>query len=155
MIEQYRNWILVVDDWQGRLYEPRDVPGGRRRLDLRATFEDHWEPREHGRPQALDVKNGHYDFAGTHHEDEERRRRFAGQMATWLDEKMVDFDVKHVDVLASPRTLGELRRAVDNEDVRGVEFHHADLGFLDPGELVRHPRVVELLERPPLSVPRR
>lgn len=152
MNEDYRNWIVVIDDWKARLYEPRLVPGDRRRLELRAAVEEERIEKEHGRPQALGVKNGHYDYAAPPHEDEERRRRFGRRVAEWIDERIRAERLRHVDVLASPRTLGEVRRACEAKSLKRVEFHRGDIGFLDEGAMVRHPMVTALLDRPPASV---
>ena len=110
MARKSKTWIFIVDNGRGRLLKGAPAPRGRFHLELDDSIENTWEEHERGRPSPLTGKDGR-SYASVGHEDEEMMRRFARDVAGWLDEKTRRLDIDRLALFAPPRFLGALRQA--------------------------------------------
>ena len=79
------------------------------------------------------------------HDVEEKERRFAGQIVSWLKKRVGTYEISRLVILATPRMLGVLRRTrarLPNGHLRGIE---GNLMRLDAGMLAEHPMVRNLV----------
>jgi protein required for attachment to host cells len=144
MARKTQTWIFIVDNGQGRLLKGAPAPRGRFRLELEDSIANKWEAHQRGRPSPLAGRTGH-SYASVGHEDEEMMKRFARDVAGWLDEKTSRLDIDRLALFAPPRFLGALRQAWSPRLAIRVEEHEGDLGYMAPGDLVRHRAISRLL----------
>ena len=137
-------WIFIVDNGKGRLLKGTAAPRGRFHLELDDSIENEWEEHEHGRPSPRAGKEGH-SYASMGHEDEEMMNRFARTVATWLEQKTTRHRIDNLALFAPPRFLGALRQAWSPRLASRVTEHEGDLGYMGPGDLVRHQSIARLL----------
>ncbi|MHC5210822.1 MAG: host attachment protein [Planctomycetota bacterium] len=130
-------WIAIVDARCGRLLRRGKTGNGRLRLDETESIEERWEEREHGRPSMLGGKGRSY--APWKHEDEERRRRFARELARWLESTLARPEVETLDVYCSRTILGALRKALGDRTGEALRLEAGDLTDLSPVQLLNHP----------------
>jgi protein required for attachment to host cells len=145
MAGKRKTWIFIVDHGRGRLLSGSPAPRGRFRLVQRDAIENTWEEHQHGRPSPRAGREGH-TYASRGHEDEEMTKRFAREVAEWLEERVRQLDIDRLDLFAPPRFLGALRQAWRPRLAVHVEAHEGDLGYLGPGDLVHHRSIADLLE---------
>ncbi|MCZ6835026.1 MAG: host attachment protein [Planctomycetota bacterium] len=138
------SWICIVNQREGRLLRAREIPEHRHQLKLKARIENKWEEHEHGRPSPLAAKNGH-THSSYGHESETMRRRFAQDVADWLESNARTNGIDRVAVLAPSRFLAELKPRWSTRLQSHVEEYECGLGYLEEGELVQHPMIIRLL----------
>lgn len=138
------SWIFIVNQNEGRLLHAREVPENRHQLRVRETVRNDWEEHQRGRPQPLAAKNGH-THSSFGHEGETLRRRFAQDVASWLQRKVRKHGIDRVAVLAPPRFLAELKSLWPNNLQCHVDQYECGLSYLDEGELVQHPLIEKIL----------
>jgi 16S rRNA (guanine(527)-N(7))-methyltransferase RsmG len=148
MARKSQTWIFVVDNGRGRLLKGAPAPRGRFHLELDDSIENTGAEHEHGRPSPLTGREGH-SYASRGHEDEERMKRFARAVASWLEEKTRRLDIDRLALFAPPRFLGALRQAWSPRLAVRVDEHEGDLGYMAPGDLARHRSISRLLDREP------
>lgn len=129
-------WVVVADARSARLMrcEPQ---GERRHLEAVDDLQEHWEEKEHHRPQPLSGKAGHA-YAAWGHEDEERLHRYAKTLTEWLGRHRAEHSDDLWAIIAPPRLLGAVRNANHRklDDMTQVE---AELTDLSSAQLARHP----------------
>jgi protein required for attachment to host cells len=145
MARKSQTWIFIVDNGRGRLLKGAPAPRGRFHLELDDAIENSWEEHQRGRPSPLAGRAGH-SYASWGHEDEELMRRFARDVAVWLDDKTRKHAIDRLALFAPPRFLGALRQAWTPRLAMCVEEHEGDLGYMGPGDLVRHRSIARLLD---------
>jgi protein required for attachment to host cells len=144
MASKTKTWIFIVDNGRGRLLKGAPAPRGRFHLELDDSIENKWEEHQRGRPSPLTGKDGR-SYASVGHEDEEMMRRFARDVAGWLEEKTRRLDIDRLALFAPPRFLGALRQAWSPRLALCVDEFEGDLGYMGPGDLVRHRAIARLL----------
>jgi hypothetical protein len=127
-------WVALVDTRCGRLLRRGATAAGRPRLDELDRLDEAWVEREHGRPSMLAGKGR--SFASHAHEDEERRRRFAREIARWLQAALDRPDVDVLDVHCARPMLGELRKALRVRHAGRLRLAAGDLSDLTPAQLL-------------------
>jgi protein required for attachment to host cells len=138
-------WVVVVDGERARLLRGSKA-NGRPHLDLVGTIEnDHLEDKQYGRPTML--RGG----AGTSptllapgHQQEERMKRFARDVAAWLHKTRAEHAVATFEVIAPKRLMGALRPEWPKDLEPHVSEHQVELNWMEVGELVKHPVVAGL-----------
>ncbi|MHC4080199.1 MAG: host attachment protein [Planctomycetota bacterium] len=148
MARKSQTWIFIVDNGRGRLLKGAPAPRGRFHLELDDTIENTWEEHQRGRPSPRTGREGR-SYASWGHEDEEMMRRFARTVAGWLDEKTRRLNIDRLALFAPPRFLGALRQAWSPHLAVRVDEHEGDLGYMAPGDLVRHRSIAVLLDERP------
>lgn len=129
-------WVLAVDDHEARLLHGRTLRS-RHHLDLVDTLENRWrtDALEHEVPRSeLECRNS------------ERLRRYAKEVAGWLEVEVARHGFGAVDVFAAPRVLGALRRALCPTLSARIDLHHGGLGFMSTGDMEHHPPIAALFE---------
>ena len=145
MARKSRTWIFIVDSGKGRLLKGAPVPGGRFHLEQNDSIENTWEQHQRGRPSSRTGREGH-SYASYGHEDEEMMKRFARDVAEWLEKKTSSLGIDRLALFAPPRFLGALRQAWSPRLALRVTEYEGDLGYMGPGDLVHHRSIAELLE---------
>ncbi len=148
MGKESQTWIFIVDSGRGRLLKGAPAPRGRFHLELDDSIENTWQEHQRGRPSRRAGREGH-SYASWGHEDEEMLKRFARNVADWLDDKVRRLNIDRVALFAPPRFLGALRQAGSPRLAIRVEEHEGDLGYMAPGDLVRHRSIAQLLDKKP------
>lgn len=103
-----------------------------------------WDEKQHHRPSMLSARGR--SFASNSHEREERRQRFARDVARWLRRSLPDG--RDIPVLCPTPLLGALRRELGPRLAARLELRSCDLGWLNRRELAGHAAIGELLPRP-------
>jgi protein required for attachment to host cells len=128
-------WFALADAEHCRLLCCRLTPQGTRHVEEQGVLDNTWPGQEHARPMSQ---------AGATHDIEEAERRFAGEMAGWLQKRAEAHAMDHLVIFAPPRMLGVLRKAAfgalrgDLEEIKG------DLMRLDVGQLADHALIRKL-----------
>lgn len=144
-------WIVVSDERVARLVSLKRVSGGRWRAEERRSRASRWaDYHEHHRPSALGGRSGsshkHFSPGFSEAEAREERRRFARDVARWIEHdcrNVLDEDSR-VAVFAAPGFFGTLREEL-GERHRRMALHELELTRLRPDELVEHPSVQRVL----------
>ncbi|MHC4128268.1 MAG: host attachment protein [Planctomycetota bacterium] len=144
MARKSKTWIFIVDNGRGRLLKGAPAPRGRFHLELDDSIENTWEEHQRGRPSPRAGKERR-SYASVGHEDEEMMRRFARDVAGWLDEKTRRLGIDRLALFAPPRFLGALRQAWSPRLALRVDEFEGDLGYMGAGDLVRHRAIARLL----------
>jgi hypothetical protein len=132
-------WFAIVDGRCGRLMVLSRTPQGRPHIEEVDRIDEVWEEREHHRPFFLGGKGrGH---AAWRHEEEERARRFAGQLGNWLGEHLERDGCTGMTVFCAPSMLGALRKACPSSLTQRLRLRAADLAPLPTAQLIRHPAI--------------
>ena len=137
---RHHAWFALADAEHCRLLCCRLTPQGTRHVEEQGTLDNTWPGQEHARPMSQ---------AGATHDIEEAERRFAGEIAGWLQKQAEVHAMDHLVIFAPPRMLGVLRKAAfgalrgDLEEIKG------DLMRLAAGQLAEHPMVGRLVSAAP------
>ena len=138
------HWVLTADEGVGRLLRVERTASGRAHVAVGDEIHDTWKEHQHGSPSPLTGKSG-YRRAPWGHEDETRRKRFAREIAVWLERQAEDLHIDCISVFAPPRFLGALRDAWSPRLAIRVDEHHGDLTHLSPGHLACYDSIIRLV----------
>jgi protein required for attachment to host cells len=121
----------------------------RLRLELAERITSPWTDfHEHGRPAALgrgpSAKSVQH-FASEGHERDELERRFAANVAAWIESRAGAAPEAAKVVFADPRFLGHLRRAVEAIRLE-ASIERGEFSWMRPAELGAHPTIREAFE---------
>jgi len=130
-------WFALADAERCRLLHCRLAWRGTPHVDERGLLENTFPEHEHQRPQIGD---------GMTHDVEEKRRRFAGRIVEWLHQNAKKHEIDRLVVLAPPRMLGVLRKALSRLLAGHLEQLEGNLMRLEAGQLAKHPMVCELVQ---------
>ena len=139
--------LLVRSAWPDRLH----VEELRRLSNRWLDFHDRGRPIMLGRgPSANAVQR----YADEHREPLEQSRRFARDVAAWIERQRADAraaggaagSAQPVPVFAAPRFLGHLRQAFGGVDGR-VDLRVGELRTMSEAQLSRHPEIDALVRR--------
>ena len=144
MINPNEVWALLADARRGRLLRCTETGKGRVRVEERDSITNIWPGHEHQRSSPL-WKNATITF-GIEQSDKEDLRRFAREVAAWLQHKTEEFGIRRLHILVSGRFLGALRkvRTARLAAQLGPE-RKADLTHLSSGKLAKHPVIRQLV----------
>jgi protein required for attachment to host cells len=129
-------WFALADAEHCRLLRCSLTGQGTRHVDELGALENTLPQQEHARPTA---------GGGPTHNIEEAERRFAGDIAGWLEGKAKEHTVDHLVIFAPPRMLGVLRKAAFGALKGNVEEIKGDLMRLAAGQLADHPMIGKLI----------
>lgn len=154
-----RHWIVTADNRRASLFSCRKTPGGELNVEHVRTLENaHENEHEHHRPSSLGgaerrgTKTRAVGSAAPHsaspgHAVDEEQRRFAHEVAGWLDRASKELSVEGVAVFAAPHLLG-LLRSQKGKIGATTELLEGELTHLRPHELAEHPAVRAAVEAP-------
>jgi len=126
-----------------------------RRGELRSPWEDF---HDRGRPNRLGQgpsANAVQRYADEHREPLELSRRFARDVAAWIEVQRRDAGPGSaaMPVFAAPRFLGQLRQALGDAG-GGIDLRAGELRTMSAAQLSRHPEIDAIVRRacgtPPL-----
>jgi hypothetical protein len=137
---------FVVDARRARRLRFSRTPRGSLHVDELDRLGEAWDEKQHGRPSMLAARGRSY--AGIRHEREERRQRFARDVALWLQRQVPAGDGA-VTVFCAQPLLGALRKGATQALLRRVRLREGDLGWLNRRELSRQKAIDALLPLPP------
>jgi protein required for attachment to host cells len=139
------HWMVLLDRRHCRLIETSTTAAGRLHLEERAQLEETWEEHEHLRqaPSISPDRGSHTDWEG---QDDERKRRFAGTAADWLDEQVRRHELERLVVFCAPGLLAKLQAALAPALAARLDLHGADLAGTPLTELLTHRAVLAALE---------
>ncbi len=142
-------WVLVTDNRWARLVRlTKSAPTGWHADELK-TMRSEWEEHHERHDQLLPDRNPRGDvpehFPGWAHKKEEETRRFAHQVAAWLERLAGELEITKIAVFAPDHFLGPLRASWSPRIRSLVTEHAADLTHLRPQQLLEHPAIVPLL----------
>jgi hypothetical protein len=83
--------------------------------------------------------------AGTTHSEENKERRFAGEVISWLEKKVDEHNITALTLYAPPRTLGVLRLTPPGRLSGLLSEHEGNFMHLKAFQLADHPMVRELV----------
>ena len=142
--------MLLANARRGRLLRCTETDAGRIRIEERGSIANTWAGQEQHRSSPL-WKNGTITF-GAEHDDREDVRRFARRVVSWLEDRMAEFGIRRIHILASGRFLGALRKVRPAQLVRRRALERkADLMHLTTGKLAKHPVIRHLLPSRPFD----
>lgn len=144
MAEGKSAWFVLADAKKARLMRCDQTPLSRAHIETKEQMAYQWEGHEHGRPTPLAGKSAN-TYAAVKHDQEEQLRRFAKQVAAWLDDQRQAHQIERLEVFAPPRFMAALRRAMEGPLAEAVREHDADLINLPLGQLHEHPAVRQLI----------
>lgn len=129
-------WFALLDAEHCRLLCCRLTQQGTQHVDEYGTLDNTLPEQEHGRPMTQ---------AGETHDVEENERRFAAEVAEWLQKQAGARELDRLTIFASPRMLGVLRHTSFGAMQAGMNQVQGDLMRLDPGQLAEHPMVRNMI----------
>jgi len=150
--------IIVCDERGAAAYEASLAWPARVHLEKRGELRSPWEEfHERGRPSRLGQgpsANAVQRYADEHREPLEQSRRFARDVAAWIERQRADAraaggaagSAQPVPVFAAPRFLGHLRQAFGGVDGR-VDLRVGELRTMSEAQLSRHPEIDALVRR--------
>ncbi len=140
--------LAVCDARSATMFIGTIAPAGWVHLVETSTLKSRWRDfHEHGRPTKLGMGSPSGSMPRSpdeHREPEELMRRFAREVATWLDQAATETPGSQLYAFAAPRFLGCLR----DELGRGspsIELIRGELCGLRAGEIAAHPSVQTLV----------
>jgi protein required for attachment to host cells len=144
-------YIVTTDGRQALLYRCQSDRPGRCSLErLRELRNTHADTREHHRPTMLGsgpTANAHH-LASPNHDREEDQRRFARDIAQWLNSAGDGAPDSELTLFAPPALLGHLRQ--EKSIPARCVLKKGELAHLRPSDLAEHPEIVACtLDRPP------
>lgn len=153
--QPFQHWIATTDNRRAALLSCRGTPGGELALDrVRSLENSHEGEHSRGRPSMIGgseragsarASSGsaapHFTSRG--HEEEEEHRRFAREVAAWLDRSGAELKCERITVFAPARLLGMLRDLMGHHpSLRAkADLVEGELAQLQPTELAAHPAV--------------
>lgn len=154
--------IIACDERGAAAFDASLVWPARVHVERRAELRSPWEDfHERGRPGRLGQgpsANAVQHYADEHREPLELSRRFARDVAAWIEAQRRDAGADQgataMPVFAARRFLGHLRRALDDGD-RRIDLRDGELRTMSPADLARHPAIDAIVRRacgePPLA----
>jgi protein required for attachment to host cells len=133
--------LAVVDARAARWMRATRTAAGRLHVEEVARLDEKWDEKEHHRPMSLTPHPDGHSYAGTGHVEDERRHRFAKQVAHWLGEQTTAAHAARVHVFAPAGFLGELRKQLPAALAAKIADQAHDLGRLHAGQIAEHPAV--------------
>jgi protein required for attachment to host cells len=121
-------WIAVTDNRWGRLFRCHRTPTGGWRAEEPETIRSAWEEHRDGHgappPGAPDAGPPQH-MPSLAHKKEEETRRFAHEVAAWLEARTRERGIDHLTVFAPDHFLGPLRASWPPR-LRPLVTEHAD-----------------------------
>ncbi|MHC5024007.1 MAG: baeRF12 domain-containing protein [Planctomycetota bacterium] len=145
MIKQKRQWVFVVDERGGRLLEcSRVTPNDRCRVEEHDAIPNTLLPHdEKGKPVKTGVPG--VSYADPDRDQDVMRDQFAAEVGSWLDLRVNKLDIDSLDLFAPPEFLGALRKTIPASVRDRLQEHDANLTWMSPADLSRHPAIVRLV----------
>jgi protein required for attachment to host cells len=157
MAEERTSWIATVDERRARIFRcTRTLRHGWHVEEHGVALRNiHEEDHERRRPAILG--SGPHTMppheAGWGHEQQEEQRRFARDVAHWLEERLVRSEIDALRVFAPTRFLGLLREYLPERTRGTLRLMEGELAQLRPHELAEHPAVRAALSPGPAPGP--
>ena len=129
-------WFALADSGHCRLLSCRVTEPRAPHVQEHESLENCGPEQEHARPASQ---------GGATHHVEERERRFAGEIAEWLERRTEQHNITSLMVYAPARMLGALRKVRHRYMNSSVEARQGDLMRLSAGELALHPIIRSLV----------
>ncbi len=143
-------WIVTSDNRWARLVRCRLNSGGRWHAEEIETLRSDWEPHHERHDPALPDRTPRPAVPerapGWAHKKEEQTKRFAHQVAEWLQRHAHERAMRELWVFAPDHALGPLRAAWSASLRPIIHDHPADLTHLTPAKLTEHPAIAPILE---------
>ena len=137
-------WALLADASRAKLLHCGPSSGGSPHVKHVDAIEASWEGHERGRPSPLKGRGGNTYAAGGH-EAEEDRRRFAQELAQWLQSRLQQHGIDQLTVFGPPKFVGALRRACPHTLADRLSAQTVELINLSNPQLHQHPAIRELI----------
>lgn len=137
-------WIVLANDHQARLLSARRTPTGRCQVVERDEIESPMPTRDRGRPSALNGMSGH-SYADNLRALQEERRRFAKQLARWIDALLKRPAINKLTVFAPSRMIGSLREVLGAKHRGQIQLIDENLINMPSDTLCRHPAITRLV----------
>lgn len=135
--------VFVLDARRARRLLLSRTPRGSLHVEELDRLQESWDEKQHQRPSMLSARGR--SFASTSHEREERRQRFAREVARWLRRAVASG--RGIPVLCPTPLLGALRDELGSRLAARLELRACDLGWLNLRELAGHAAIAGLLPR--------
>ena len=149
-------WIVLTDAHRADVYRCRATPSHGWRMSPGARLDNaHVGEHERGRPTQLDdhptaIRGGPHE-SSSGREREEVERRFALELfgrTGWVWARVATDQEAEVHVFAPPRFLGVIRAVMPTHGrAASTELHAGELVGAECADLLRHPRITEILGR--------
>lgn len=138
-------WIATVDARRARMFRCHPTRQHAWRLEeAEVALRNPWEQaHERGRPNYMPKG----PQAGPHHaategrQEEEGQRRFAKDVAGWLDAHLKNVSQVPVVCFGPAKFLGSVRDALPRHALTSVVFRDLELSQMQPSQLAQHPAV--------------
>lgn len=130
-------WCALADAEHCRLLCCRLTQQGTQHVDEYGAFDNTLPEQEHMRPAT---------GGGETHDVEENERRFAAEIAKWLQKQAKNCELDRLTIFATPRMLGVLRNTSFGVIKGGMKQIQGDLMRLNAGQLAEHPMIRNLVQ---------
>lgn len=138
----FTQWVLVADLEGGKLLEcTRKPPQGWCHLEEMDAIDNDWESHDLGGKKAARVSPGGSTYQNPVTQVADRRKRFAKDLAVWLEKKVKQHNIPMVEIFAPPKLRGDLRKATTARLRDRVREHDADLRSMPLSDLAKHPAI--------------
>lgn len=145
MHEERDRWIATVDSRRARMFRCRPTEQhGWRLEEAEVALRNPWEDaHERGRPSYLPKapQAGPQTSAGEDRQEEEAQRRFARNVASWIDGSLRKVENPPLVCFCPAKILGEIRDSLPQQSRSQVRFCQLELSKLHPAQLAEHPAV--------------
>jgi protein required for attachment to host cells len=139
-------WLAVTDNRWAKLVHCTRTKGGRWHAEEVGIIQSGWEEHQNrDTPPSPGKKPEH--SAGWAHKKEEETKRFAKEVAAWLEKQGHDRKITHFSVFAPDHFLGPLRANWSARLKPMIADQALDLTHLKVSELVDHPKVALILAK--------
>jgi protein required for attachment to host cells len=140
-----QRWAIVADERSARLISVERTPMDSVQVEEHATLENTQTEHQHSRPSPLASKDGH-THAANPHEEETLRKRFAKELAGWVEKQGQKHGIERIDLFAPAKLMGNLRGEWSPDaPVNNQSMHKLEIAHLSAGQLSRHDAIEGLL----------
>jgi len=137
-------WIVIADHYQAHLLGCTATPTGRCHLTRYGAIESPIPDIEFGRPNPLAGMNGH-TYAQRHQRLEEEYRRFARQLANWINRCIERFGIGQLTACIPERSHRDVIAHLRHDYRDRVALRGENLLQLSPDALSKHQLITSLL----------
>jgi hypothetical protein len=109
MTTQSQDWIVNIHREAAFLLRPELTEKGRSRLVQVGVLTNKWQEPAAGKPSMLTAAKTDHAYASEGHGREEYRRRYAIELAAWVERIIRENQLRSIKICAPVRLHGELR----------------------------------------------
>lgn len=138
-------WLIIADHYHASLLGCNATPTGRCHMTRYGSIESPVPQIDFGRPSPLAGMAGHR-YAERHRRLEEEYRRFAKQLARWINRCIDRFNIDQLTVFVPERSHSDVLAHIRHDYRDRITLRSENLLRLSKNDLCKHHLVAGLLQ---------